>query len=156
MLDNADSFLRLMKDKIDKHLESILDFQQFLAWIYQKANATASPYKKSAIRAFYISIYRDPAESLSLELFRSFARRFGFDIYSNLDQEPAIMRARDLARKLGFESDWNLGLDPKLQGELEELKRQIPNRSFENREAIRQWLQTDGKIWKEQLDGLRS
>jgi predicted NACHT family NTPase len=58
MLPRADDLLVLMKQKIDRFMESSPDLQLFLSWIYEKAQSVEVSYKPSAVRAFYFAFSR--------------------------------------------------------------------------------------------------
>ncbi|MBD2595392.1 NACHT domain-containing NTPase [Nostoc spongiaeforme FACHB-130] len=54
MLPNAESMLRLMKQKIDALVANDQKIQDFLLWLNQKSNSVTTQYKAGAIRAFYL------------------------------------------------------------------------------------------------------
>ncbi|MBD1825847.1 NACHT domain-containing NTPase [Cyanobacteria bacterium FACHB-DQ100] len=56
MIRQADELLLMMKKKIDTSASKDEKLQQFLAWVAQKANSVAAPYKLPAIRAFYFAL----------------------------------------------------------------------------------------------------
>ena len=68
MLDRAD-YLWQLKSTIDEFLISDNQLQEFLAWINEKSNSLQLPYKKAAIRAFYLG--------LTFSLFSSYTCDFG-------------------------------------------------------------------------------
>ncbi|WP_324235757.1 NACHT domain-containing protein [Okeania sp.] len=61
MLQNADEFLLLMKDKIDNLLAQDEILQSFLNWGHQKASSIKLPLKAANIRAFYLELEEDCA-----------------------------------------------------------------------------------------------
>lgn len=156
MLNDADDFVRLMKKYVDDHLVSTPHLQELLTWAYQKQkDLTELPYKPASIRAFYISIYRDPAESLTLALSRDFSRNLGFGPQADSQREAAIMRARELARKLGLEFDPRIDVDPELQKELEIMRSKLPEIRLDNWSYIQHWYQTTGRDWIDKLNDLK-
>jgi predicted NACHT family NTPase len=58
MLPKADHFVQLMKAKVDNFLIKDVQLQKFLDWIEKKSYTVDSPYKSSAIRAFYFTLSR--------------------------------------------------------------------------------------------------
>ncbi|GBE95331.1 NACHT domain-containing protein [Nostoc cycadae] len=54
MLPDAETMLRLMKQKIDILVAHDQKIQDFLLWLHQKSNSVTTQYKPGAIRAFYI------------------------------------------------------------------------------------------------------
>ena len=56
MLQDADIFLLLMKEKIDNLLASDEKLQKFLNWAYQKASSIKLPFKAAYIRVFYLEL----------------------------------------------------------------------------------------------------
>ncbi len=55
MLDSADVLLRLMKYRIDGFLAKDEELQKFLRWLDEETRVVESPYKLSALRAFYLA-----------------------------------------------------------------------------------------------------
>ena len=124
-MKDASDLLVLMKEQIDKHIADDEKLQQFLTWINEKSCSVETRYKPAAVRAFYLSL------NLSLFLF--------LDV--NLSLDLSLSRSLDLSRSLS----------PELQYKLQELKKQIPDISTENRENLKQWWQINGQAWTEQL-----
>lgn len=54
ILQNADNFLVLMKQRIDRSLAEDETLQQFMTWLNQKALSVNAPYQQVVIRAFYL------------------------------------------------------------------------------------------------------
>ncbi|WP_293131147.1 NACHT domain-containing protein [Okeania sp. SIO3I5] len=61
MLQNADEFLLLMKEKIDNLLASDEILQKFLNWAHQKASSIKLPLKTAHIRTFYLELEEECA-----------------------------------------------------------------------------------------------
>lgn len=95
MLPEADDFVRLIKQQVDRVIMSDPKLQNFLAWVCIKSESVNATYKTEAIRAYF----------LALDLARSLARSQTLDLYRVLDL--------DLARALSFspEIDLDLAID---------------------------------------------
>ena len=61
MLESADNFLLLMKEKNDDLLALDDTLQRFLKWGYEKASSINLPLKAATIRAFYLEIEEECA-----------------------------------------------------------------------------------------------
>lgn len=76
IIEVADDFIELSKQKIDELLAKDNKLQEFLSWVDQKTRSVNAPYKISAIRAFYID----------LEIGLSFDHNLGCAIDHNLSE----------------------------------------------------------------------
>ncbi|MEO1377167.1 MAG: hypothetical protein AAFW70_23335 [Cyanobacteria bacterium J06635_10] len=65
MLENANSFLKLMKYQVDKLLSNNRILQMFLADIHQKVCDSNAPYKPASVKAFYIGDNQDFSDSIA-------------------------------------------------------------------------------------------
>lgn len=130
MLDNADDFLQLMKNRIDELLANDKKSQQFLTWVKEKSSSVKAPYKPAAIRASYLDLSLNLSHSLDLS--RSFSL--------------------DLSRSLDLDLDLDLSLDLEFKRSLQQLKDQLPN--VNDKKAFKRWWQENGKAWTEKLRAL--
>ena len=165
MMRNADDLLRLMKQNIDKMLATDEKLQQFLSWVNQKSSSVEVPYKPAAVRGFYFSLALDQtltlaldrALTLALDLDRALTRDGDLDLALDLDRalilalDLALAVALDLDRDLALALDLDLDLDSKLNHKLQEIKGQLPDSSWDNRDKFKQWWQENGRGWTEQL-----
>jgi predicted NACHT family NTPase len=85
------------------------------------------------------------ARALDRALHLAHARALDRALAHALDRALDLHLDRDLAHAL------DLDLEPELQRRLQELKDQLPDASYENREAFRQWWQVQGQAWTKQL-----
>jgi predicted NACHT family NTPase len=181
MLQSADGLLQMMKRQIDGLLAEDKRLQEFLAWVKQKAESVEAPYKPAAVRAFYLALDPDLGRALAFDVAPDFARLFNLgraldhalDLGRALAFDVALDHTLDLGRALTFDvaldralvlnldHALNLafydvaldcgGLDRELQHKLQQLKEQLPDTSYENRENCEQWRQAKGQTWTEQL-----
>lgn len=56
MLRNANYLLQLIKNKVDWIVAEDQQLQEFIAWANYKSQTVVTPYKKAALRAFYIAL----------------------------------------------------------------------------------------------------
>jgi predicted NACHT family NTPase len=54
MVPNKGHLLKLMKKKIDELIAKDIYWQYFLTWVSQKSHVITAPYKRAAIRAYYL------------------------------------------------------------------------------------------------------
>jgi predicted NACHT family NTPase len=149
-----------MKQRTDALVASDEKLQQFLMWVSQKSLSVKVPYKPAAVRAFYFSLERglDPALERSLDrtLNRAFDRAPDLVLDRTLERalarviERALDRALDGAIERALNRALNLAVEPQLRQALQELKAQLPD-SDGDEEIFKQWWQTNGKAWTEQL-----
>jgi predicted NACHT family NTPase len=178
MLENANLLLQVMKQNIDSILNGDDKLQKFLVWVEQKSNSKKSKYKPAAIRAYYLNIERALSRALDLDCALDLARALDFDLTHalNLDTELDLTldltfaRAFDLTNALAIDLantltfarilDLNRAVDRalthtfesiELHRSLQEIKNQLPDTSFENRNNVYKWWEVNGQSWTEQL-----
>ena len=175
MLQPADYLLQLMKQQIDAMLAADEKLQQFLTWVSKKSHRVEVSYNSAAVRAFYFSLagdrhpQRDPIPYRNYELIRALdyqlfiLLRLGnsgaFDV--GLDDILALACERALKLDLTPDSyafkgalflacDRALNLAPKLEKELQEHKKRLPD--LDSHEwKFWQWWKANGQAWVEQL-----
>ena len=155
MLESADKLLQTMKHQIDHSLGADEKLQQALSWAEEKAHAVATPYKPTAVRAFYfdlaLALNLDLALSLNLDLAlsldRSLARSLDLDRFLDRSLDRALSLDRFLDRAL----DRSLANNPELQRALQQVREQLPAFSSTNLKNIEKWWQVNGQTWLEQL-----
>jgi predicted NACHT family NTPase len=103
MLENADSFLRLIKSHIDQMLATDPKLQQFLTRVEQKSGSVNSPCEPAAIRAFYFV--------LAIDLDRELDRDGEADRFIAIDLDLAIDLPASLAHELAGALAINLNHD---------------------------------------------
>ncbi|HEY9815700.1 MAG TPA: NACHT domain-containing NTPase [Candidatus Obscuribacterales bacterium] len=177
-MESADQLLILMKQQIDQMLANDETLQEFLIWVDQKSRSVGAPYKVAAIRAFYFALALDRiAFDLALALDRNLDLDRARNIAINLDRNIAIDFAIDRARNIAINLDRNIAriididfaraldqglqhnlyhtraraLAPELQRKLQELQDQLPKADNTTEEQLKQWWQTQGKVWTEAL-----
>jgi predicted NACHT family NTPase len=169
MLPSADYLLRLMERQINILLANDEKLQAFLTWVKQKSASVNLPYKSAAIRAYYFALALALALALAFDIDRdldlTLAHDLAFDLARALDSDHnldlALARALTLARAHAFTHAFDLtldldfafalALDPKLRQSLQQLRDQLPDTSWSNRENFWRWWQANGQAWAEQL-----
>ncbi|MBD2255191.1 NACHT domain-containing NTPase [Nostoc parmelioides FACHB-3921] len=125
ILDDADDLLLLMKQQIDKLLETDEKLQEFLTWVDLKSSSVEASYKPAAIRAFYLSLDRvrdldrdlDRDRVRDLVLVRDRDRVLDLSLVRVLDLDLDLDLVRDLVRDLDLDRD--LSLDRVLDRDLD-------------------------------------
>ena len=166
MLKSADSLLQLMKQQIDSELSRDEKLQQFLAWVEEKSNSVDAPYKKAAVRAYYLVLDRDLAQYLDRD--RNLDQDLDRDLAQDLDLalDPAFARYFDLALDRYFARNLDLALDPafarylaqnlaryyedELKCKLQQLKTELPN-PRQDSDISEQWWEENDTNCIEQL-----
>ncbi|MEH1815753.1 MAG: NACHT domain-containing NTPase [Nostoc sp.] len=157
MSSNANSLLRLMKDRVDKIVATDNKLQQFLTWLTQKSLSIEVPYKPSAVRAFYFALdcTLDRALDYTLDPTLDRALDHPLDLDRTLDSALNFSLDRADDRALNFhlirplkriqDSVLNQGLNQALQ----QLTNQLPKNL--NWEESVKWWQTKSQAWTEEL-----
>jgi predicted NACHT family NTPase len=175
MLQPADYLLQLMKQQIDAMLAADEKLQQFLTWVSKKSHRVEVSHSSPAVRAFYFSLagdrhpQHDPIPYGNSELIRALdyqlfiLLRLGnsgaFDV--GLDDILALACDRALELDLTHHAyafkgalflgcDRALNLAPKLEKELQEHKKRLPDLDTHDWKFW-QWWQANGQAWAEQL-----
>jgi predicted NACHT family NTPase len=157
MLPNADEILQLMKSQVDSILKFDKKLQDFLTWLEQKSNSVLNPYKKVAIRAFYLVCDRAFNPTLNYDLESALVGRIVFDYDLAIDEflasTIACAKELDLVNNDSLVSDYanaliivfdkalEIVVEPELKQSLQILKEQLPFKDWE----------INGKGWTEQL-----
>ena len=158
-----------MKQEVDRLVAKDDQIQHFLAWVEQKSSSVKVSYKPAAIRAFYFALDLDLDRALALTcasdralavaraLDRALALALHLALASDLDHALHL----DLDRSLNIALNLSLAhaiaraiaraLDPELKRSLQTLRDQLPDPSHGNEEQLKQWWQTNGTAWAEQL-----
>lgn len=79
MLQNADSLLILMKQKIDNIFSLEPELQQFLQWLNENARLVELKYRTSAVRALYLAFFQDLEKTPQDHLFLKIDSQFNSD-----------------------------------------------------------------------------
>ncbi len=139
--------------------------QQFLNWVRQKSLEVKTPYKLSAVRAFYLMLALPPEhrlsrdQTLALAIDRKLAGEQGGELALDLALTHALGVALALTPELVSERftalRLALDLDHLIKGKpigdvLHSLKNQLPDPN-EDRERLKQWWQANGQAWALQL-----
>jgi predicted NACHT family NTPase len=163
MARNADELLKTMKQKIDSLVAQDDHIQQFLIWVEQKSSSVEVSYKLAAVRAFYfalalaldldLDLYLDRALARALDRALDLARDRARDLALDLALDRALDRALalDLALDRALARTLDLALDPALKRSLQALKDQLPDFPEGSRKQFKQWWETNGTTWTEQL-----
>lgn len=154
--------LLLLKEQIDAFAAGEDKLQQVLQWFSQKSRSVGGRYQPVAVRAFYLSIVR--VLGLVLASVNQNNKNHKFYNYAY-----CLARARTLAREkafgvldLAFDVDLDrvlarvlaLNLEPELSQTLQQIQDTIPDPD-KDKEGFKQWWETDGKAWIEQLRTVR-
>lgn len=163
MLPEADDFLLLMKNKADALIQDD-ELIKLLSWAKERADSLDLSYKKSALRAYSISIYTicsgvyfDRALAHALVLAHALDRALALDLALDLDRAHALAlalalahaharahalahaRAHALALDLDHARAKEMGLDSLVKS-LEELKANMPSKDA-TRKAWAAWAE---------------
>ena len=136
-----------MKQEVDRLVAKDDQIQHYLSWVEQKSSSVKVSYKPAAIRAFYFALDRDRDLDRALDLALDLNRDLDRDLALDLD----FARDRILALALDRALALALALDPELKRSLQTLRDQLPDPSHGNEEQLKQWWQTNGTVWAEQL-----
>ncbi|NMG05384.1 NACHT domain-containing NTPase [Brasilonema sp. UFV-L1] len=167
MLNDATDLLQLMKQHIDALVAFDKQLQEFLIWLNQKSLSVKAPYKKAAIRAFYLSLVRTEDLTLTYDLALSLAidPRVADNLASDLAIDLVLSRALSLSLTLPCDSplervfalnfalpdEQTLVSNPELKRSLQQLKEQLPYRD-QDRERLKEWCNTNGCLsWAKKL-----
>ena len=93
MLPTADDLLVLMKQQIDLLIAGDTEIQSFLCWVCGKSETIESPYKKVAVRAFYLDCEWSQKYDFRQELIPS-------DSYSEISMPVKVSPVQSLLMKL--------------------------------------------------------
>lgn len=173
MLPNANYLLHLMKSQTDALLAEDTRLQQFLTWVKEKLTAVNTQHKPAAVLAYYLgldldlNLFRSRALGLALDfnLYHALALDLTLDLdrvlFRSLALDLALPRALALARVLvldcvfaldfALEHALDLVIERELHQELQKLRDQLPDFSYNNRENFKHWWQANGQVWTEQL-----
>jgi predicted NACHT family NTPase len=158
MMRNADELVQLMKQEIDQLLAGDEMLQQVLVWVQEKSTSVSIPHKSAVVRVFYLALDLNLAFDLDAIFALAQARTFvrTFDVALDFALTSVLTYARVLDRGLNLNA-FNLALagaldlHPRFEHKLRELKDQLLDTSWENRESFQQWWQANGQNWTEQL-----
>jgi len=179
MMRKEDDLLKLMKQNIDKMLADDEKLQRFLSWVNRKSISIEAPDKSVAIRAFYFSSAYNRNPTLALALARAFdlslprlhahdlahvlTRDLGFSRTLDFELTDALFFACtlpgalilnvdiDLSRALTRALDLAHNFDSELKRNLQEIRKQLPKVSADDRENSKRWWMENGQVWTEKL-----
>lgn len=153
MLPEADGLLFLIKQAVDGIIGDDCQLQEFLVWIWEKADSADHVYSPAALRAFHLG--------LALKLFDPFklpraldvnlASGLGFATNIALSLQILIKfeLAQDLARSLEHALSIDLSFIKDSAPKLRILRDRLP--SPENWPSYQQWWLQNGQTWTESL-----
>lgn len=95
----SDNLLKLIKQVIDRSISQDVEYQDFLTWVYQKAESDTARYKSSAGRAFYFALARACTLDFNLEPNIALA----LDLAPNFDRDSDHAFARYLVYTLVYD-----------------------------------------------------
>ena len=156
MLPNADYLMQQLKTQVDSLLKEDSQLQEFLQFIDQKTKALSLPYKPSAVRAFYFSLFHNRDLNLAISLDSQLAKELpndlaldlalerAFDLALSLVENPDIKQILNFSFALEFES--NLILSPDMKQALHNLKQTLPDPA-QGKEYLLTWWSTNGDDW---------
>jgi predicted NACHT family NTPase len=153
----TDSLLVLMKAQVDNIVAQNSEFQQFLAWLNQKASSIRLVYKSASLRALYLAELDPDIEigdgldeaidpnikNISLDKYRD------FDDTSDSSWEITLDFALEPNRCPDYpEIEIALRLDPQFGKALLDLSDQVAHRYYD-RDKFSQWWDINGQTWRE-------
>ncbi|GFE69809.1 NACHT domain-containing NTPase [Chroococcus sp. FPU101] len=163
MLSNADFMLQEMRRQIDVLVEQDKTLQEFLTIIAEKVKLLQTPYRASAVRAFYFTLFQNRDYNLAVSLDVRFASLDNLPEAINLDltlvraltDSLTLLKSSELNMKkflnfyFSLDIEKKFVLDPIFNQALQSLKSELPN--LENKKEIQVWLQNNGQEWVEKL-----
>ncbi|GAA6618010.1 NACHT domain-containing protein [Scytonema sp. NUACC26] len=167
VLGNVPYLLQLMKQHIDGLVATDDQLQQFLIWLHQKSLSVQAPYKKAAIRAFYLTLVLPNDLSLDCDMALCVAidSRLAGTLATDLSVDLTLNHAVSLTQTLPDPMDRVLALsfaltldedvvcDCDFERSLQQLKKQLPAPE-QGRERLKQWWNANGETWTLQLRSL--
>ncbi|MEO0405722.1 MAG: NACHT domain-containing NTPase [Cyanobacteria bacterium P01_A01_bin.135] len=180
MIRSADYLVRLMKQEADQLLARDEKLQQVIAWVRTKQLSVNAQDIGFEVRKFYfnrvldLDFYRkqDPTLSLALALYRDIELAIWLELYRNpyralelelesyyglgqaftldCDRAPEFTLNRILGRAYSFNDPTRFLNSSLVEGAVEGLRDQLPIPKGD-RSEFRQWWQSNGKAWTEQL-----
>lgn len=166
MLQSADNFLWLMKQKIDSLAINNAKLHKFLAWVEQKSVAVNTDYHSASVRAFYFTIALPPEHPLACnqdlpilldqQLTGNLAMDLALDLALthaltvSLSTTADLFFTRFFALSLALDLRHLLGEKPSLQTSLQNISEQLPS-PVQGREALKVWWLANGQGWVNQL-----
>ncbi|GBF81416.1 NACHT domain-containing protein [Aphanothece sacrum] len=160
LLPNADFVLQNMKQVLDSLVQQDLLLERFLVLLENKVSSVKFSGEKSALRAFYFTLFRHRDLDLALALDINLSSQLKLDKELQLDsilarafvdsvrlvEKPNLKHFLNLCFTLELENKFQL--DPNFQESFQTLKSILP--SPENKkEDIFTWWQEEGKEWVE-------
>ncbi len=155
-LPNADYFIEQLKIQLDLLIQKESYLQEFLQFINTKANSLSVPYKASAVRAFYLSLFHNRDLNLAITLDGRLASNLDNELALDLALERAFARAETLVNNptikqiinfsfsLEFESIFSLSSE--IKQAISNLKQQLVDPA-EGKEKLLNWWSIQGKDW---------
>jgi predicted NACHT family NTPase len=160
LLSNSELLLELLKQQIDRSVQSNVNLRAFLQWIDQKASTvSSSSHSMSAFRAFYYGCKQDFGfvlatkldESLLTELPPSLVLEARLSqLLHNLDQfleSPEPQQAQCIFSMLNLTHPL---LEPSIYVAFNQA-REVFQAAAQQPNQLEQWCRTQGIVWAEQL-----
>ncbi|NJM88418.1 MAG: NACHT domain-containing NTPase [Hydrococcus sp. RU_2_2] len=165
LLPQADFLLEKMKEKIDDFGNSDPQLQEFLNIIARKVNTIELPYLRSAVRAFYFTLFQNRDMNLAVSLDENLVNRKTSPLELNLDttlaraftdslhlvQNPDLKKFINLCFSLNLESKFKL--QDNFKQAIESLKSRLPAPT-QSKETVQDWWENQGSNWLEQFRSL--
>ncbi len=146
---SSNELLRVIKKAVDQSVLQDAKYQEFLMWVYQKAESVNAAYRPSALRAFYFALSLDSSQAFDRAVSLSLSLAF------DLSLAVSLSLAFDLSRALAL--DLSLSLDPKLVEKLQKLREQLSQElPTSNFEAFKHWWRNEGQQWLQVLQQVMS
>lgn len=160
LLQNAETLLKAMKSQLDILLGTDDKLMEIMLAIAKKCNSLNVPYKKAALRGFYLTLLLDGDLNLAIAL----DSRLGGDLAPQLKIDVSLLRLLSLVRSflqtrdrkqvlsLSFALDIDKIFPPNtlLQQAFQILKAELPEPD-RGQDILWEWWQREGETWKDKL-----
>ena len=155
-LPHADYLIEQLKRQLDLLIQKESYLQEFLQFINTKANSLSVPYKPSAVRAFYFSLFHNRdlnlaitldgrlASNLENEMALDLALERAYAMAEILVDNPTIKQIINFIFSLEFESVF--ALSSELEQAIINLKQQLIDPA-EGKEKLLTWWNIQGEDW---------
>lgn len=158
MLPKADFLLLKLRESVNHYANNDIKLQNYLKFLDEKVESMNVPYKKSAVRAFYFTLFnhRDFNLALSLEPQFAYQNKLNKEIQLdsilirafidslNLTKYPNIKNFLSLSLSLEIEQKFKL--NPNFLERFSHLKQQLPDLK-QGKEHSLNWWKIEGPEW---------
>jgi len=163
IIEDASKLIQLMKTWTDRIIDQSKALQQFLAWVQQEVNNANTPYKLTAVRAFYM-YYGNFSDSLTLKLDHKLSADYYFaleicdeiesDLGHNLDEYVTLkdtLIAENIRSSIKVAIARSLIFNAQIRDGLQNLRRSSFHAFQSSDEVHDQDWEKYWEVWREEL-----